>query len=47
MRFASSWFPLQKEFGVMIFPGGNHILRQLRLEHDRAVVEFFRRYVVK
>ena len=47
LRLATELAKRQKEFGVMIFPGGNHILRQYRLEHDRAVVEFFRRYVVK
>jgi dipeptidyl aminopeptidase/acylaminoacyl peptidase len=37
----------QSEFGVIIFPGGNHMLQRHRMEHDRQVVEFFRRYVVK
>lgn len=37
----------QKEFGVFVFPGGNHRLRQHRVERDRQVVEFFRRHLIK
>jgi dipeptidyl aminopeptidase/acylaminoacyl peptidase len=37
----------QKEFGVIIFPGGNHTLRAYQSERDRQVVEFFRRYMVE
>ena len=37
----------QKEFGVIVFPGGNHILQQHRVERDRQVVEFFRRHMIK
>ncbi len=37
----------QKEFGVIVFPGGNHTLQQQRVERDRQAIEFFRRYIVK
>lgn len=37
----------EKEFSVIIFPGGNHTLQQYQLERDREVVEFFRRYMVE
>jgi dipeptidyl aminopeptidase/acylaminoacyl peptidase len=37
----------QKEFGVFVFPGGNHRLQQHRVERDRQVVEFFRRHLIK
>jgi dipeptidyl aminopeptidase/acylaminoacyl peptidase len=37
----------QKEFGVFVFPGGNHRLQQRRIERDRQVVEFFRRHLIK
>jgi|SRR5262245_3801417 len=37
----------QKEFGVIVFPGGKHTLQQHRLERDRQVVEFFRRRMAK
>ena len=37
----------QKEFGVIVFPGGNHTLQQYQLERDRQVVEFFRRRLIK
>jgi len=37
----------QKEFGVIVFPGGNHTLQHQRVERDRDAVEFFRRYLVK
>lgn len=38
---------LKKEFGVIVFPGGNHVLHEHRVERDRQAVEFFRRYMVK
>jgi dipeptidyl aminopeptidase/acylaminoacyl peptidase len=37
----------QKEFGVIVFPGGNHTLQQYRLERDRQAVEFFRLRLAK
>jgi dipeptidyl aminopeptidase/acylaminoacyl peptidase len=37
----------QREFGVIVFPGGNHTLRQQRVEHDRQVIEFFKRHLAK
>jgi dipeptidyl aminopeptidase/acylaminoacyl peptidase len=38
---------MQKEFGVIIIPGGNHTLQQHRVERDRQVVEFFQRHLIK
>ncbi len=35
-----------REFGVIVFAGGNHTLQQHEVERDRQVVEFFRRYMV-
>ncbi|MGH9556895.1 MAG: prolyl oligopeptidase family serine peptidase [Blastocatellia bacterium] len=37
----------QKEFGVIIFPGGNHSLTRHQVERDRQTVEFFRRRLVR
>ena len=37
----------QKEFGVIVFPGGNHILEEQRVERDRSAIEFFRRHAFK
>jgi dipeptidyl aminopeptidase/acylaminoacyl peptidase len=44
LRLATQLAKIQREFSVIIFPGGDHILQKHRVEHDRAVVEFFRRY---
>jgi dipeptidyl aminopeptidase/acylaminoacyl peptidase len=37
----------QKEFGVIVYPGGDHQLQRYRVERDRQVVEFFRRHMIK
>jgi len=34
------------EYGVIVFPGGNHILSRQRIERDRHAVEFFRRHMI-
>ena len=47
LLLATQLAKMKKEFGVIIFPGGNHILRHHRIERDRQVVEFFRRYLIK
>jgi dipeptidyl aminopeptidase/acylaminoacyl peptidase len=47
LRLATELAKAQKEFGVIVFPGGNHTLRQYKVERDRQAVEFFRRYLVK
>lgn len=36
-----------KEFGVIVFPGGNHVLTEHRRERDRKAVEHFRRYMAQ
>jgi dipeptidyl aminopeptidase/acylaminoacyl peptidase len=35
----------RKEFGVLVLPGENHKLQRHRVERDRQMVEFFRRYL--
>lgn len=35
----------REEFGVIIFPGGDHTLTQQRVERDRHAIEFFRMYM--
>lgn len=47
LRLATELAKAQKELGVVVFAGGNHTLRQHRVEHDRQVVEFFRRFIVE
>jgi dipeptidyl aminopeptidase/acylaminoacyl peptidase len=47
LQLAAQLAKTQKEFGVIVFPGGNHILQQHRVERDRQAVEFSRRHLVK
>ncbi|MGH9854746.1 MAG: alpha/beta hydrolase family protein [Blastocatellia bacterium] len=47
LQLATQLAKTQKEFGVIIFPGGDHILQQHRVERDRQVIDFFRRYLIK
>jgi len=47
LRLALELSKSQKEFGVIVFPGGNHTIRQYQLERDRQAVEFFRRHILK
>ncbi len=37
----------RKDFGVIVFPGANHILRNQGEERDRCAVDFFRRHMIK
>ena len=46
LRLAVKLVGAQKEFGVIIFPGGNHTLRQQRVDRDEDAAEFFRKYMV-
>lgn len=34
-----------QDFGVFVFPGGNHVLEEQRTERDQRAMEFFRRYM--
>lgn len=47
LQLASQLAKTKIEFGVTVFPGGNHTLQHHQVERDRQVVEFFRRYLVK
>lgn len=47
LRLATELAKTQKEFGVIVFPGDNHVLREHQVDRDRQVVEFFRRHFVK
>jgi dipeptidyl aminopeptidase/acylaminoacyl peptidase len=47
LQLATQIAKTQKEFGVIVFPGGSHTVQQYRVERDRQVVEFFRRHLVK
>ncbi len=35
------------DFGVIVFPGANHVLKDQEEERDRCAVEFFRRYMIE
>jgi len=47
LQFASGLEKAEKEYGVIVFPGGKHVLKQHRIERDRSAIEFFRRYIVE
>jgi len=47
LQFASGLEKAEKEYGVIVFPGGKHVLMAHRFERDRQAVEFFRKYMVK
>jgi dipeptidyl aminopeptidase/acylaminoacyl peptidase len=47
LQLAAQLAKMKKEFGVIVFPGGTHILQQRRVERDRQAVEFFRRHMIK
>jgi len=47
LQLATQLAKTQKEFGVIVFPGENHRLRQRQVERDRQVVGFFQRYLIK
>ncbi len=47
LQLATQLAKSQKEFGVIVFPGGDHILQRRRVERDRQAVDFFRRYLIK
>lgn len=47
LQLATELAKTQKEFGVIVFSGGNHTLWQHQLERDRQAVEFFRRHMIK
>jgi dipeptidyl aminopeptidase/acylaminoacyl peptidase len=47
LQLAAQLAKTQKEFGVFVFPGGDHRLQQRRVERDRQAVEFFRRHMIK
>ncbi|MEJ2054582.1 MAG: prolyl oligopeptidase family serine peptidase [Calditrichaceae bacterium] len=37
---------MQKKFGLIVFPGGNHSLTRRQVERDEYVLEFFRQHLV-
>ena len=47
LQLATQLARMQKEFGVIVFAGGNHSLTRHQEERDRQAIEFFRRYLVK
>jgi len=47
LRLASGLAKEQKEYGVIVFPGGKHVLKKYRIERDREAIEFFRKYMIK
>jgi dipeptidyl aminopeptidase/acylaminoacyl peptidase len=47
LQLATELARAQKEFSVIVFPGGNHTLQQHQVVRDRQAVAFFRRYLVK
>lgn len=47
LRLATALGKAQMEFGVILFPGGNHTLQHQEEERDLCAVEFFRRYLLK
>jgi dipeptidyl aminopeptidase/acylaminoacyl peptidase len=42
LALAAKLAALGKEFGVVVFPGGNHTLSRHQVERDRQAIEFFR-----
>ncbi len=47
LQFASGLAETEKEYAVIVFPGGKHVLKADRLERDQQVVNFFQRYMLK
>ena len=41
------WPDFEQDFGVVVFPGGNHTLQKHRVERDSEAVEFFRAHLVE
>ncbi|HUF05525.1 MAG TPA: prolyl oligopeptidase family serine peptidase [Aridibacter sp.] len=46
LRLASKLSKGELEFGVIVFPGGDHTISNQRAERDRRAVEFFRRFIL-
>jgi dipeptidyl aminopeptidase/acylaminoacyl peptidase len=47
LMLASALAKAQQEFGVIVFPGGNHVLTDYRTERDRQAAAFFRRQMTQ
>jgi len=47
LQFASGLSETEKEYAVIVFPGGKHVLKAHRIERDQQVVDFFKRYMLK
>jgi len=47
LRLATALSKESKDFGLIVFPGANHVLKNHEEERDRCVVEFFRRRILK
>ncbi len=47
LKFANGLAEAQKEYGVIVFPGGKHVLKKHRIERDHQTVQFFRKYMVE
>lgn len=47
LPLASGLTKAQKEYGVIVFPGGKHVLKAHRFERDQKAVEFFKMYMVE
>lgn len=45
LRLATALASLDRDFGLIVYPGGRHTLREFDDERDRAAVDFFRRYL--
>lgn len=47
LMLAKALAEAQQEFGVIVFPGGNHVLAEYRTERDRQAAAFFRRQMAQ
>lgn len=46
LNFANALEKAQKDYGVIIYTGGKHVMNEQRVERDQDVTEFFKRYIV-
>lgn len=46
LNLAKALAEAQKDYGVIIYTGGKHIMNEQRFKRDEDVTEFFRRYMV-
>jgi len=45
LNFAKALEKAQKDYGVIVYAGGKHVMDEQRVERDQDVTEFFKRYI--